>query len=78
LSHVSESRDQTLAEMHRILRREGWVVIVEPWLTTSLRFVHLVSEIRFARRISRNVSTLAGIIHHERATYPQWLLIRTR
>jgi hypothetical protein len=73
LLNVSESLDQTLTDMHRVLRREGWVVIVEPWLTPSLRLVHLLCEIRPARGISRKVSALAEMIHYERATYDQWL-----
>jgi len=64
---------QTLAEMHRVLRKDGRVMIVEPWLTPFLRFVHAVSGNCLARRLSSKVDALATMIHYEQKTYAQWL-----
>jgi ubiquinone/menaquinone biosynthesis C-methylase UbiE len=63
----------TLAEMQRVLRKDGRVMIVEPWLTPFLRFVHAVSGNRLARRLSSKVDALATMIHYEQQTYAQWL-----
>jgi len=73
LSVLPDDLEQTLAEMHRVLRKNGRVVLVEPWLTPFLRFVHWVSEIPLARRSSAKLQALATMIQHERRTYEQWL-----
>jgi len=65
--------EQTFSEMHRILRKDGRVVFVEPWLTPFLRFVHAVSGIPLARRLSNKMDALATMIQFERRTYEQWL-----
>jgi SAM-dependent methyltransferase len=65
--------ERTLAEIARVLRREGHFIMVEPWLTPFLRLVHRVSETTIARRASRKVDALATMIAHERPTYEAWL-----
>jgi ubiquinone/menaquinone biosynthesis C-methylase UbiE len=65
--------DQTLAEMRRVLRKDGRVVLVEPWLTPFLRFAHFACASPTARRLSDKVDALAVMIQHERQTYEQWL-----
>ena len=65
--------DQTLREMQRVLRKDGRIVLVEPWLTPFLKFAHLACENAVARRLSNKVDALATMIHHERRTYEQWL-----
>jgi SAM-dependent methyltransferase len=64
---------QTFAEIHRVLRTDGQVMIVEPWLTPFLRAVHWISKHPLARRASSKLDALATMIHHERPTYEQWL-----
>jgi len=64
---------QTLSEMRRVLRPNGRVMIVEPWLTPFLRFVHFVCQKPLARRASNKLDALATMIEHERRTYEQWL-----
>ena len=64
---------QTCAEMHRVLRRDGRAVIVEPWLTPFLRLVHSVSGMGLARKCSAKLDALATMIDYERVTYEQWL-----
>jgi ubiquinone/menaquinone biosynthesis C-methylase UbiE len=64
---------RTLAQMHRVLRKDGRLVIVEPWLTPFLKFAHFVCEKPAARRLSNRLDALATMIRHERRTYEQWL-----
>jgi ubiquinone/menaquinone biosynthesis C-methylase UbiE len=73
LPALPEDLEQTFAEMQRVLRKEGRVVIVEPWLTPFLKLVHAVSENPLARRLSNKLDALATMIQFERRTYEQWL-----
>src|SRR5882762_5655493 len=41
--------DQTFEQMHRVLRKDGRVVLVEPWLTSFLRIAHLACDNSVAR-----------------------------
>ena len=65
--------DQTFQQMRRVLRKDGRVVLVEPWLTPFLRIAHLACANTVARRLSNKVDALAVMIHYERRTYEQWL-----
>jgi ubiquinone/menaquinone biosynthesis C-methylase UbiE len=65
--------EQTLSETHRILRNEGLIVVVEPWLTPFLAFVHRACQSRIVGRVFPKLEALATMIHHERHTYDQWL-----
>jgi ubiquinone/menaquinone biosynthesis C-methylase UbiE len=65
--------EQTFQEMRRVLRKDGRVVLVEPWLTPFLRIAHLACGNAVARRLSNKVDALAVMIEHERRTYEQWL-----
>ncbi|HEY6266824.1 MAG TPA: class I SAM-dependent methyltransferase [Candidatus Acidoferrum sp.] len=73
LPTLPEDLEQSFAEMQRVLRKEGRVLFVEPWLTPFLKFVHKVSENPLARRISNRMDALATMIQFERRTYQQWL-----
>jgi ubiquinone/menaquinone biosynthesis C-methylase UbiE len=73
LLSLPDDLDQTLAEMHRVIRKNGRVVLVEPWLTPFLRFAHAACKNAAARRLSNKVDALAVMIQHERRTYDQWL-----
>ena len=68
-----EDLAQTFSEMRRVLRVGGRVMIVEPWLTPFLRFVHFICGRSLARRASKKLDALATMIEHERTTYEQWL-----
>jgi ubiquinone/menaquinone biosynthesis C-methylase UbiE len=70
---LPEDLDQTLSETHRVLRDNGLIVIVEPWLTPFLTFVHAVCRSRIAQRIFPKIEALATMISHEQQTYYQWL-----
>jgi ubiquinone/menaquinone biosynthesis C-methylase UbiE len=73
LSTLPDDLEQTFAEMQRVLKKDGRVVFVEPWLTPFLRFVHRVSGNQVTRRLSSKMDALATMIHYERHTYEQWL-----
>src|SRR5713101_6757366 len=70
---LPDDLEQTFSEMQRVVRKNGRVVLVEPWLTPFLKFVHAVSENPIARRVSNKMDALATMIHFERRTYEQWL-----
>jgi ubiquinone/menaquinone biosynthesis C-methylase UbiE len=73
LPTLHDDLDQTLKEMQRVLRRDGRVVFVEPWMTPFLKLAHLACANDLARRLSNKVDALATMIHYERRTYEQWL-----
>jgi len=73
LPKLPEDLVQTLEEMHRVLRGQGRLVVVEPWRTPFLRLVHPISEIRLVRRCSNKLDALATMTHYERVTYERWL-----
>jgi len=73
LSKLPEDLEQTFLEMQRVLRKDGLIMLVEPWLTPFLRLVHTVCETRVARRCSAKLDSLGTMIEHERDTYERWL-----
>ena len=70
---LPDDLERVFAELRRVLRPEGRVVFVEPWLTPFLRFVHGVSKNPVARRLSVKMDALATMIENERQTYENWL-----
>jgi len=73
LQTLPDDLERTLAEARRVLRLDGRLVIVEPWLTPFLRFVHVICESQLVRRLWPKLDALATMIHYERATYERWL-----
>jgi ubiquinone/menaquinone biosynthesis C-methylase UbiE len=73
LQTVPDDLDRCLSEMYRVLKANGMVLIVEPWLTPFLSFVHWVCGRKMARRLSSKIDSLATMIEYERETYHQWL-----
>lgn len=65
--------ERTLLEIRRVLRDNGIVVVVEPWLTLFLICVHQVCRNNIARRLFSKIDALAVMIAHEQQTYDQWL-----
>ncbi|MCA9247828.1 MAG: class I SAM-dependent methyltransferase [Planctomycetales bacterium] len=65
--------EAVLCEMRRLLAPQGCVVIVEPWLTPFLAFVHLCCRRRRLRCVWPKLAALATMIEHEQATYENWL-----
>ena len=73
LPTLPDDLEKTFSEMQRVLRKDGRVLFVEPWLTPFLRFVHAISGNPLARRFSNKLDALATMIQFERRTYEQWL-----
>ena len=64
---------QVLAESHRILKSNGRILIVEPWLTPFLRIVHAMCNRRILRKTWGKLNALGSMIDREKETYDQWL-----
>jgi len=73
LRALPEDLDQTLSEAHRVLKEDGLLLTVEPWLTPFLSFVQTACQISLIRRLSKKVDAFAEMMHHEGKTYEQWL-----
>lgn len=73
LPNLPEDLEKTLAEMHRVLRKDGRVMIVEPWSTPFLTFAHIISENSVTRRLWNKLDAMATMHQYERRTYLQWL-----
>jgi SAM-dependent methyltransferase len=70
---LPDDLEQVFAELRRVLRPEGRVLFVEPWLTPFLRFVHALTQNLLARRVSMKLDALATMIENEKQTYENWL-----
>jgi ubiquinone/menaquinone biosynthesis C-methylase UbiE len=73
LASLPDDLDRVLSEARRVLRRNGRLIAVEPWLTPFLRFVHASLRQTLCRKLSNKLDALATMIHYERTTYEQWL-----
>ena len=65
--------DRTLGEVHRVLAKGGRFIVVEPWQTPFLRFVHFMMGIGLVRKLSRRVDTYATLCALEHRTFEPWL-----
>jgi SAM-dependent methyltransferase len=73
LRELPNDLENTLAEIKRILKPDGKLVIVEPWRTLFLSIVHAVCANKLATRMSPKLKALASMIDNEKPTYYQWL-----
>jgi ubiquinone/menaquinone biosynthesis C-methylase UbiE len=73
LSSLPADLEQVLSEVRRVLRNSGRFVVVEPWLTSFLRFVHALCGRTLCRRLYGKLDALAVMTEHEHRTYWQWL-----
>lgn len=73
LPTLPDDLDRTLAQIRRVLRPTGRLVVVEPWLTPFLSIVHFLSRRRLLRRLFPRVDAFATMVAHEQRTYDQWL-----
>src|SRR5258706_11450905 len=58
--------EQTFQQMSRVLRKDGRVVLVEPWLTPFLRIAHLACSTAVTRRFWNKLRELRVLILNER------------
>lgn len=65
--------DRTLGEVRRVLAKGGRFIVVEPWQTPFLRFVHFMMGIGLVRKLSKRVDTYATLCALERRTFEPWL-----
>ena len=65
--------DKALKEIHRILKPEGKLVLVEPWQTLYLRVVHFLMGISVVRRLYKPIGIYAKLCELERDTLGPWL-----
>jgi SAM-dependent methyltransferase len=73
LPALPEDLDQVLAEASRVLRDNGLLLVVEPWLTPFLSLVHALCRSRLIRALSPKIDACATMIRYELKTYQQWL-----
>jgi SAM-dependent methyltransferase len=76
LHHLPElpgDLEQVVGEVRRVLRPGGRFMVVEPWHTPFLRFVHWVGSFKIARRAWDKLDALETMTELEWATYDQWL-----
>lgn len=63
---------RTVDEVHRILRSGGRFIVVEPWRTIFLDFVHRCAFSPL-RKFSPKLDAFATMVDRERMTYERWL-----
>lgn len=73
LQEVPGDLEQVVGEVRRVLRPGGRFMVVEPWRTPFLRFVHWVGSFRVARRAWTKLDALETMTELEWVTYDQWL-----
>jgi ubiquinone/menaquinone biosynthesis C-methylase UbiE len=73
LARLPDDLELTVGEVRRILKPGGLFIVVEPWETPFLDFVHRLGARALTRRLSQRMDALMAMIEHERHTYEQWL-----
>jgi SAM-dependent methyltransferase len=62
-----------IEEVARVLRADGRFLIVEPWRTPFLTWVHRITDLPWVRRCWTKADALATMTERERFTYERWL-----
>jgi len=70
---LPDDLDRVLAEGVRVLRENGLLLLIEPWVTLFLSMTHELCRSRVIRKLSPKIDALASMIHYERQTYENWL-----
>lgn len=72
LPELPSDVERTVSEVRRVLKPGGRFLVVEPWDTPFLRFVHWVSSMPLARRLWDKLDAFEELYIHEKETYDQW------
>lgn len=70
---MPDDLEETLREVSRVLTDDGLFVVVEPWMTPFLAFVHRISRWPLPRRVSPRIDAFAIMAELEYPTYDRWL-----
>jgi len=70
---LPQDLESTVAEVRRVLKPGGLFVVVEPWKTPFLDFVHAVGSFQLVRRLSQRMDALMTMTEYELDTYERWL-----
>jgi SAM-dependent methyltransferase len=73
LPKLPDDLKKCLDQIHKILKPGGLFVMVEPWQTPFLTFVHWCCRLKSLRMLSKKLDSLAIMIHEEKDTYFSWL-----
>jgi ubiquinone/menaquinone biosynthesis C-methylase UbiE len=73
LKTLPDDLELVLGEVHRVLKNSGRFIVVEPWMTPFLGFVHWICRRKAIRRLSPKIDALACMIDQEQETYENWL-----
>jgi ubiquinone/menaquinone biosynthesis C-methylase UbiE len=73
LAALPEDLRSTTAEIRRVLKPGGRFLVVEPWETPFLDFVHWACRMPWLRRLSSKIDIMARVIDRESRTYFNWL-----
>lgn len=73
LPKLPDDLEQVVGEVWRVLRPGGRFMVVEPWRTPFLQFVHWVGSFRAARQAWDKLDALETMTELEWDTYQQWL-----
>ena len=73
LQELPHDVERVVDEVRRVLKPRGLFVVVEPWPTLFLDFVHHVGRSRLVRRLWKKMDALGIMIEQEGETYTRWL-----
>jgi ubiquinone/menaquinone biosynthesis C-methylase UbiE len=73
LPNQTKDFEAVILETRRVLKPEGRFVMVEPWRTPFLDFVHFMTKFNFFRKLYPPLDDLAIMTDRERTTYEAWL-----
>jgi ubiquinone/menaquinone biosynthesis C-methylase UbiE len=62
-----------LDEARRVLKNDGLLIAIEPWMSPFLHFVHWCCKQKLFTRLSPKLDALATMIEEEKDTYFSWL-----
>lgn len=62
-----------LAEMRRVLKPDGHVIVIEPCRTPYLTLAHFVSELKLVRALSNRMDAFATMTEEEYPLYHTWI-----